>query len=147
MAHSPMVIAIDGPSGVGKSTVARAVAERLGLPYVESGAMYRAVALLALETATPLADAAALGAIAKRAEFRFESSAAGNRLWLDGRDVTEAIRSEDVTHAASIVSTHATVRTHLVERQRALGAAGGVVMEGRDIGTVVFPDADLKIFL
>ncbi|MBI4480758.1 MAG: (d)CMP kinase [Acidobacteria bacterium] len=142
-----MVIAIDGPSGVGKSTVARAVASRLGLSYVESGAMYRAVALAALETGTPLDDADALGAIAARADFRFETSASGNRLWLNGRDVTEAIRSAEVTRAASIVSTHALVRAHLVERQRALGAAGGVVMEGRDIGTVVFPVAEVKIFL
>lgn len=147
MARSRMVIAIDGPSGVGKSTVARAVASRLGLSYVESGAMYRAVALAALETETPLDDADALGAIAARADFRFETSASGNRLWLNGRDVTEAIRSAEVTRAASIVSTHAPVRAHLVERQRALGAAGGVVMEGRDIGTVVFPGADVKIFL
>ncbi|MBI3934551.1 MAG: (d)CMP kinase, partial [Acidobacteria bacterium] len=105
------------------------------------------VALLALETATSLADAAALGAIAERADFRFETGAAGNRLWLNSKDVTEAIRSPEVTHATSIVSTHAIVRTHLVERQREQGVAGGVVMEGRDIGTVVFPDADLKIFL
>ena len=147
MARSRMVIAIDGPSGVGKSTVARAVASRLGLSYVESGAMYRAVALAALETETPLDDADTLGAIAARADFRFETSASGNRLWLNGRDVTEAIRSAEVTRAASIVSTHALVRAYLVERQRALGAAGGVVMEGRDIGTVVFPGADLKIFL
>ncbi|MBI2820335.1 MAG: (d)CMP kinase [Acidobacteria bacterium] len=142
-----MVIAIDGPSGVGKSTVARAVAARLGLSYVESGAMYRAVALLALESGTPLDDAAALGAIAARAMIRFETSPSGNRLWLDARDVTEAIRAPEVTEAASIVSTHAVVRTHLVDRQRALGAGGGVVMEGRDIGTVVFPGADVKIFL
>lgn len=142
-----MVIAIDGPSGAGKSTVARAVAARLGLPYIESGAMYRAVALLALETGTALEDAAALGEIAARAEFRFETSAQGNRLWLGGREVTEAIRSPEVTRAASIVSTHAVVRTHLVERQRELAAAGGVVMEGRDIGTVVFPEADVKVFL
>lgn len=147
MARSRLVIAIDGPSGAGKSTVARAVALKLGLSYVESGAMYRAVALVALESGTPLDDSAALGAVAARANFRFETSASGNRLWLDGRDVTEAIRSAEVTHAASIVSTHAVVRKHLVERQRALGAAGGVVMEGRDIGTVVFPDADVKLFL
>jgi len=147
VARLQMVIAIDGPSGVGKSTVARAVAARLGLSYVESGAMYRAVALLALETGTSLDDAAALGEIASRAEFRFETNASGNRLWLGSRDLTAAIRSPEVTEASSIVSTHAVVRTRLVERQRALGAAGGVVMEGRDIGTVVFPGADVKIFL
>ena len=147
MPGSGFVIAIDGPSGVGKSTVAREVAARLGLSYVESGAMYRAVALLALENDTPLDDAAALGELAARASFRFETQAAGNRLWLDGRDVTEAIRSPEVTRAASFVSTHAVVRKHLVDRQRQMGASGGVVMEGRDIGTVVFPEAELKIFL
>ena len=142
-----MVIAIDGPSGVGKSTVARAVAARLGLSYVESGAMYRAVALLALDSGTPLNDAAALGAIADRAQFRFETGTSENRLWLNERDVTEAIRAPEVTDAASVVSTHAVVRRHLVDRQRDLGAAAGIVMEGRDIGTVVFPGADLKVFL
>jgi cytidylate kinase len=141
------VIAIDGPSGVGKSTVARAVAARLGLSYVESGAMYRAVALLALESKTPLNDAAALGKFAASADFRFQTNTTGNKLWLNGREVTEMIRAPEVTGAASVVSTHAVVRTHLVERQRALGAAGGVVMEGRDIGTVVLPAADLKVFL
>jgi cytidylate kinase len=144
---SGFVIAIDGPSGVGKSTVARGVAAHLGLSYVESGAMYRAVALLANENGTPLDDAEALGELAARASFRFETQTSGNRLWLDGRDVTEAIRSPEVTRAASFVSTHAVVRKHLVERQRQMGSRGGVVMEGRDIGTVVFPDAELKIFL
>jgi len=147
VARSEMVIAIDGPSGVGKSTVARAVAARLGLSYVESGAMYRAVALLALESGTPLRDAAALGEIAARTAFRFETGDSVNRLWINGRDVTEAIRTPEVTDASSVVSTHAVVRRHLVERQRGLGAAGGVVMEGRDIGTVVLPGADLKVFL
>ena len=145
--RSRLVIAIDGPSGVGKSTVARAVAARLGFSYVESGAMYRAIALRALETGTPLDDPAALGELARRAEFRFESGASGNRLRLNGRDVTEAIRSPEVTQAASLVSVHPEVRTPLVERQRTLGRQGGVVMEGRDVGTVVFPDAELKIFL
>ena len=147
MPGSGFVIAIDGPSGAGKSTIARSVAARLGFSYVESGAMYRAVALLALEKGTPLDDAAGLGELAARANFRFDTQAAGNHLWLDGRDVTDAIRSPEVTRAASFVSTHAVVRKHLVERQRQMGARGGVVMEGRDIGTVVFPDAELKIFL
>ncbi len=147
MARSRMVIAIDGPSGAGKSTVARAVAQRLGFSYVESGAMYRAVALRALETGTPLDDAAALGKLAAQAQLRFETTAAGNQLWFDGRDVTEAIRTPEVTRAASVVSTHAVVRQHLVARQRALASVGGAVMEGRDIGTVVFPDAELKFFL
>ena len=147
MAPSRLVIAIDGPSGVGKTTVARAVAARLGYSYVESGAMYRAIALLALESGVALDDAAALGKLAAAADIRFAPSPEGNRLLLNGRDVTEAIRSPEVTRASSFVSTHAEVRARLVERQRALGAEGGVVMEGRDIGTVVFPNADLKIFL
>jgi cytidylate kinase len=108
--------------------------------------MYRAIALLALESGVALDDAAALGKLAAGADIRFVPSPNGNRLLLNGRDVTEAIRSPEVTRASSLVSTHAEVRTRLVERQRALGAEGGVVMEGRDIGTVVFPNADLKIF-
>lgn len=147
MAPLRLVIAIDGPSGVGKTTVARAVAAHLGCSYVESGAMYRAVALLALETGVALDDAAALGKLAAGADIRFVPSLSGNRLLLNGRDVTEAVRAPEVSRASSYVSTHAEVRARMVERQRTLGAEGGVVMEGRDIGTVVFPDADLKIFL
>lgn len=143
-----LVIAIDGPSGTGKSTVAQKLAARLGYCYVESGAMYRAVALLALETGANWNDAAALGKLAEAADIRFESQGeAGNRLLLNGRDVTEAVRSPAVTRASSLVSVHASVRRELVARQRALGREGGVVMEGRDIGTKVFPDADFKIFL
>ena len=142
-----LVIAIDGPSGVGKSTVARAVAARLGLPYVESGAMYRAVALLAIESGTPLEAASKLAEIAARADFSFQAGDSGNRVLLNGRDVTDAIRSPEVTRAASFVSTHREVRKHLVDRQRGMGSMGGIVMEGRDIGTVVFPNADVKIFL
>ncbi len=141
------MIAIDGPAGAGKSTVARRVAERLGYGYVESGAMYRALALLALETGTGLDDAAALERLAAAADLRFDAGPSGSRLLLNGRDVTEAVRAAEVTEAASVVSTHAGVRKNLVERQRALGRAGGLVMEGRDIGTQVFPDADLKVFL
>ena len=143
-----LVIAIDGPSGTGKSTVAQKLAARLGYSYIESGAMYRAVALLALETGANCNDAAALGKLAAEADIRFElQGATGNRLLLNGRDVTEAVRSPAVTRASSLVSVHASVRGELVARQRALGREGGVVMEGRDIGTKVFPDADLKIFL
>ncbi|MBI4464963.1 MAG: (d)CMP kinase [Acidobacteria bacterium] len=143
----PLVIAIDGPSGVGKSTVARRLAERLGYVYVETGAMYRALALLALEQGVDLADAATMGKLAATADIRLEPYTAGNRLWLNGRDVTEAVRSQEVTRASSLVSVHAPVREKMVERQRELGFRGGVVMEGRDIGTRVFLDADLKIFL
>lgn len=143
----PLVIAIDGPSGSGKSTVARRLAERLGYAYIESGAMYRALALLALERGIDLADAATLEKLAATAEIRFEPRDSGNRLLLDGRDVTEAVRSPEVTRASSLVSVHPPVREKMVERQRELGGLGGIVMEGRDIGTRVFPDADLKIFL
>ena len=140
-------IAIDGPSGVGKSTVARLLAARLGYTAIDSGAMYRAVALLALEAGSDLGDASALGKLAASAEMHFEESSSGTCFLLGGRDVTEAIRSPEVTKAASHVSVHPQVRKTLVERQRALGRRGGLVMEGRDIGTKVFPDADVKIFL
>jgi len=149
----PVIIAIDGPSGVGKSTLGRALAARLGCAFVESGAMYRAVALLALENHAAPEDAAAVIALAERAEIRFAETASGMRVRLKGRDmlerdVTERIRAADVTDAASIVSTIPRVRELLVARQRALGSSPvGVVMEGRDIGTVVFPNADLKIYL
>jgi len=142
-----MLIAIDGPAGAGKSTVARMLAERLGYCYIDSGAMYRAVALLALETGTSPNDVPALAKLAAEADMTFEWQPSGNRLLLHGRDVTEAIRSPEVTRAASLVSVHLAVRRKLVERQRELGREGGVVMEGRDIGTKVFPQADLKIFL
>lgn len=143
-----LVIAIDGPSGTGKSTVAQKLAARLGYCYVESGAMYRALGLLALETGADLNDAAGLGKLAAEADIRFESrGGTGDRLLLNGRDVTEAVRSPEVTRASSLVSVHFAVRRELVARQRALGREGGVVMEGRDIGTQVFPDADLKLFL
>jgi cytidylate kinase len=142
-----LVIAIDGPSGSGKSTVARDVAARLGYSFVESGAMYRAVALLALERHADLSDGQALGRLAAEAGIRFVPHASGNRLFLGNRDVTEAVRSAEVTEASSRVSVHAAVRQELVARQRALGREGGVVMEGRDIGTKVFPNAGLKIFL
>ncbi len=142
-----LVIAIDGPSGSGKSTVAQRLAAQLGYSFVESGAMYRAVALLALERGMDLNDGEALGHLATEAGIRFVAEASGNRLLLGERDVTEAIRSPVVTDASSLVSVHAAVRQQLVAQQRALGLGGGMVMEGRDIGTKVFSDADLKIFL
>jgi cytidylate kinase len=146
-----LLIAIDGPSGAGKSTVAQKVAQRLGYSYIESGAMYRAVGLLALEANIPLDDAAALARLAAGAGMRFEWRPSGNRLLLDTpkgvRDVTDAIRSPEVTRAASMVSVHTPVRKVLVDRQRDLGRSGGVVMEGRDIGTKVFPEAEVKVFL
>ena len=142
-----LVIAIDGPSGSGKSTVAQMVAAQLGYSFVESGAMYRAVALLALERGTDLHDGAALGRLAAEASIRFVPQSSGNRLFLGERDVTETVRTPEVTDASSMVSVHTAVRQELVARQRALGRDGGIVMEGRDIGTKVFPDADLKLFL
>ena len=142
-----MVITIDGPAGAGKSTISRLVAERLGYPYIETGAMYRAVALLALRGRVSTADPEGVAALARQALFRFVPSPEGNRLLVDEEDVTEAVRAPEVTQAASVVSTVAGVRQALVERQRQFGRQGNVVMEGRDIGTVVFPDAEVKVFL
>jgi len=138
-----MVIAIDGPAGAGKSTVARAVAEELGFTYLDSGAMYRCLALAALEGALSLDDGEALGALARELEIGLE----GRRALLGERDVSAAIREPGVTAAASQVSVHPQVREALVERQRQLIAAGNYVAEGRDIGTVVSPDSPLKVFL
>ena len=131
-----MVIAIDGPAGAGKSSVARAVAERLGFTYLDTGAMYRAVALAARESGAPP------GRVAERIELDV-----GDRVMADGRDVTEAIRAPDVAEAASRVAADPAVRAALVRKQRALVAAGDWVAEGRDIGTVVAPDAAVKVFL
>jgi cytidylate kinase len=138
-----MVIAIDGPAGAGKSTVARALAGRLGVTYLDSGAMYRCVALAALRSGVDLADGEQLARIAGLLEIEL----AGERVRLDQEDVTEAIRDPAVSAAASHVSIHPAVREAMVERQRALMAAGNYVAEGRDIGTVVSPDAPLKVFL
>jgi cytidylate kinase len=138
-----MVIAIDGPAGAGKSTVARALARALGLTYLDSGAMYRCVALAALRAGADLDDGAELGRIASRLEI----SPSGERVSLGGEDVTEAIREPEISAAASRVSVHPQVREAMVERQRALIERGDYVAEGRDIGTVVSPDAPLKVFL
>jgi cytidylate kinase len=138
-----MVIAIDGPAGAGKSTVARAVAEELGFTFLDSGAMYRGVALAALEAGADLDDGAALAPLAAGLEIELD----GRRVGLGGRDVSEAIRTADVTAAASRVSVHPGVREAMVARQRQLIAAASYVAEGRDIGTVVSPDSPLKVFL
>ena len=138
-----MVIAIDGPAGAGKSTVARAVARALGFTYMDSGAMYRCVALAALRAGASLEDGEALGGLVRALEIAL----ADGRVWLDGEDVSEAIRAPEVTAAASRVSVHPEVREAIVERQRALISAGDYVAEGRDIGTVVSPNAPLKVFL
>ncbi len=142
------VIAIDGPAGAGKSTLAAYLARRFGFLNLETGAMYRALALKALETSTALNDEAALARLTDSTQIVLEPHPnETNRVLLDGNDVTTRIREKDVSEAASQVSVHPRVRAWMVERQRSMGQQGGVVMEGRDIGTKVFPDAELKIFL
>src|SRR5215469_16236830 len=143
----PLVIAIDGPAGSGKSTIAARLAKKLGYINLESGAMYRALALKALEYQGSLDDPEALRQLAEETAIQLEPQSEGNRVLLDGRDVSQRIREADVTAAASRVSIHPLVREIMVARQRAMGARGGVVMEGRDIGTAVFPDAEVKVFL
>lgn len=142
-----LIIAIDGPAGAGKSTVAARLAARFGLLNLETGAMYRAFALKALGRSLSLDDAAALEQLAAQTAIRLEPGAGGNRVLLDGIDVTAQLRVPEVTQAASRVSVHPAIRHWLVGLQRELGQNGGVVMEGRDIGTAVFPDADVKVFL
>ncbi|MGA9528412.1 MAG: (d)CMP kinase [Terriglobales bacterium] len=142
-----LIIAIDGPAGAGKSTIAARVARKLGYVNLESGAMYRALALKAIEWDTSFDDEPALLKMAQDSRIALEPSRTGNRVLLDGRDISTRIRDRDVTEAASKISVHPAVRQWMVEHQRAMGLGGGVVMEGRDIGTKVFPDADLKIFL
>ena len=142
-----LVVAIDGPAGAGKSTIAAHLAQKLGYLNLESGAMYRALALKALQNGIALDDSATLADLARRSEIELIPTAENNRVLLDGEDVSARIRQPDVTSAASRVSVHPAVREWMVARQRELGAAGGVIMEGRDIGTVVFPDAEVKVFL
>jgi cytidylate kinase len=142
-----LVVAIDGPAGAGKSTVARHVARHFGLLNLESGAMYRAFALKALRAAAPLDESARLEALAAETSIRLESGKEGNRVFLDGEEVTGLLRDQSVTDAASKISVLPAIRAWLVCLQQQMGAEGGVVMEGRDIGTVVFPQAEVKIFL
>jgi cytidylate kinase len=142
-----LIIAIDGPVGSGKSTVARRVAGLLGYTYLDSGAMYRALAWKALRDGVPVDSPARLEALAQATRIDLAQEAGALRVCVDGNDVTEAIRSADVARAASQVALVPGVRSVLVDQQRRAGEDGGVVMEGRDIGTVVFPDAHLKIFL
>jgi CMP/dCMP kinase len=146
-AHSHLIVAIDGPAGAGKSTVAARVAERYGLLNLESGAMYRAFALKAIETDTSFDEPDSLDTLAAKTQIRLVPKRTGNSVYLDGVEVTERVREPDVTAAASRVSIHPGIRKWMVAMQRQLGAAGGVVMEGRDIGSAVFPDAGVKIFL
>jgi cytidylate kinase len=142
-----IAIAVDGPGSSGKGTVARAVARSLGYQYVDTGAMYRSVALAAVRRGVPLTDEAALSSLAASLRFRFAWDGDVLRVHLDGEDVTRDIRTEAVGQAASRVSALPGVRTALLTLQRELARAGGVVMDGRDIGTVVLPDAELKVFL
>jgi cytidylate kinase len=142
-----LTIAIDGPAGAGKSTIARQVAQRLGYMNLESGAMYRALGLKALREGVSPEDEAGLLRLAERSRIELEPASEGNRVLLDGNDVSQAIRQAEVADAASRLSVHPQVRVWMVDRQREMGAGGGVVMEGRDIGTKVFPNAEVKIFL
>jgi len=139
----PLIIAIDGPSGAGKGTVARAVAAALGYRHIDSGAMYRAVGWKALHDGVPLEDEAQVAALAERSRIEVT----GTRVTIDEHDVTRAIRTPEIDRAATAVARLPSVRAILVDRQRQMGASGGIVMEGRDIGTVVFPNADVKVYL
>ena len=141
-----MIIAIDGPSGSGKSTLGRLLARALNLLYIDTGSMYRAVALAVIEACVDPTDAAAVTALANRIEIDLKGDPDSLSVLVDGREVTEQIRTESVTEMASIVSTIPGVRRAMVDRQRAI-AKRGAVLNGRDIGTVVFPDADVKFFL
>ena len=139
----PLIIAIDGPSGAGKGTVARAISTRLGYRHIDTGAMYRAVAWKALQERLSIEDESAMAALAERAVI----DASQGRVTIDGHDVARAIRTPEIDRAAAATARLSRVRAALVARQRASGAQGGVVMEGRDVGTVIFPQADVKIYL
>ena len=142
----PLIIAIDGPSASGKSTLGRMLARELGLLYIDTGSMYRAVALAVIESSTNQQDDVAVSLLAERIKIDLAGDPDSLSVFLDGREVTRRIRDEDVTRVSSVVSTIPAVRRTMVRRQRELGARGAV-MNGRDIGTVVFPDADIKFFL
>jgi cytidylate kinase len=145
-ATKPLIIAIDGPSGSGKSTLGRMLARELGLLYIDTGSMYRAVALAVIESTVNEADDIAVGSLAERVDIDLAGDPDSLRVTLNDRDVSDRIRDEDVTHTSSIISTIPAVRRAMVRRQRELGKRGAV-MNGRDIGTVVCPNADVKFFL
>jgi len=142
-----LVVAIDGPAASGKSTTARLAAQKLGYIHVDTGAMYRAVTLKVLRAGITPDDYAAIGELLGKTQVALRNEGGAIRVFLDGRDVTREIRSREVTRAVSIVSRHRAVREAMVREQRRMGAEGGIVLEGRDIGTVVFPDADVKFFM
>lgn len=144
---SGIIVAIDGPAGAGKSTIANHLARRFGLLNLETGAMYRAFGLKALRANIQLEDVPALEALAAETTIGLEPGEQGNRVLLDGEDITGLIRSKEVSDAASRVSVFPPIRSWMVRLQQQMGAGGGVVMEGRDIGTVVFPQAEVKIFI
>jgi cytidylate kinase len=139
-----MIVAIDGPAGAGKSTVARALAERLGFRYLDTGAMYRAVTWLAMQRGVDLSDAQALAALARAEPVTFDDA---DRVWIAGTDVTSSIRGARIDRMVPVVARHPPVREVMRDRQRQLGRDGNVVIEGRDIGTVVAPDAAVKVYL
>ena len=139
-----MIVAIDGPAGAGKSTVARRLAERLGFRYLDTGAMYRALTWLAMQRSLPLGDGEPLGDLARSNPVTFDE---GGRVWIAGTDVTSSIRRSNIDRNVPAVARHPAVRAVMRERQRELGHQGDVVIEGRDIGTVVAPDAEVKIYL
>jgi cytidylate kinase len=142
-----LTIAIDGPSGAGKSTVGKSLAKRLGYLYIDTGAMYRTVALKVKEKSVELEDETALHRLASSLRITFVREGEETHVLCDGQDVTEAIRSPDISRLASDISKRRCVREALVQKQREMGSGGGVVLEGRDIGTVVFPDAEVKFYL
>lgn len=145
--RSEWVIAVDGPSGVGKSTISRMLAKRLGFRYIDTGAMYRALAFWARYEGISLENPVELSRLGKELDIVYTETGEGLRILANGKDVTEELRKPGVGEDASRISRFPEVRRVLVEKQRLLGERGGVVMEGRDIGSVVFPDADLKVFL
>ena len=139
-----MIVAIDGPAGAGKSTVARALAERLGFRYVDTGAMYRALTWLAMQRGLDLGDAASLAELAREHPVVFQGD---DRVWIGGTDVTSSIRETRIDRMVPVVARHPVVREVMRDRQRELGSEGNVVIEGRDIGTIVAPDAEMKVYL